>query len=178
MGGDGRGGADTFLAVAGAVRRCTPAAQFVMVGSTGRRGIAPEARAGIEGYSETTLPYDEYCRRAASVDYAVWAGDPAEYQLTASASVVDAVAFGKPVIALRNPFTEWLFETFGTVGCLCADTSGMVDAVVSRAAQGLADEYLEEAARVRRAQAYFSTQHVGGLLRDEFERLRGIPSRT
>jgi len=177
MGGDGRGGAGTFLEVARAVQKRTPAARFVMVGSTGLGRSTTASQVEIEGYSETPLSYAEYCRRAASIDYAVWVGDAAQYQLTASASVVDAVAFAKPLVTLRNPFTEWLFDTFGDIGCLCSDSAEMVEAIVSRAEQGISTEYLEEVAHVRRAQQFFSLERTGHLLRDHLEQL-GRPSRV
>jgi hypothetical protein len=148
-----------------------------MVGSTGLGRSTTASQVEIEGYSETPLSYAEYCRRAASIDYAVWVGDAAQYQLTASASVVDAVAFAKPLVTLRNPFTEWLFDTFGDIGCLCSDSAEMVEAIVSRAEQGISTEYLEEVAHVRRAQQFFSLERTGHLLRDHLEQL-GRPSRV
>ena len=167
LGGDGRGGAEAFERVVRAVRQETQDASFVMVGSTSAK--APWADPDeVEGAGEAPLPYAEYCRRASSIDYAVWLGDVTQYALAASASAVDAVTFSRPLIALRNPYTEWLFETFGDIGQLCDTEAEMVEAIVCRTLRENPSEYAAQVASLRAAQDHFGIRRVGSLLREQF----------
>lgn len=56
---------------------------------------------------------------ARDIDYAVFVHKPITYRFVASGALFDAFSYLKPVIALRNPFFEYYFNTMGDIGYLC-----------------------------------------------------------
>jgi hypothetical protein len=51
--------------------------------------------------------------------YAVWTGNPAHYELTASATFLDTLSYIAPGIFYRNDYVESYFERMGDIGYLC-----------------------------------------------------------
>lgn len=62
------------------------------------------------------------------------------YQLTSSGSVLDALNFEKPIIALKNDLFEALFKMAGNIGFLCDDVASIETIVKSVAENGLSIE--------------------------------------
>jgi glycosyltransferase involved in cell wall biosynthesis len=52
------------------------------------------------------------------------------YRLVASGVLLDAMAYGKPIIAFKTPVTCSLFEEFGDVGNLCETPADMENAII------------------------------------------------
>lgn len=73
----------------------------------------------VKGISSTPLTPDEFQERAREITYSIWLADPDHYRLTASATFLDALAYAKPGIYLRNPFVEHYFNIMGDIGYLC-----------------------------------------------------------
>ena len=85
----------------------------------------------VTGVSSTPLSLEEYSRRARSITYAVWTGDPGAYRLSASSAFLDAVAWAKPGIYLRSPYIEAYFRRMGDIGYLCDDVEAMDGVIAS-----------------------------------------------
>ncbi len=116
---DRQKGFDAFIRLARDVRAQIAEARFLLVGHLGAGNIPADAESLIEGVGREPLPPAAYASRARETAYAVWTGNPAFYQLTASASFLDALSFLKPVICLRNPYAGHYFERMGDIGYLC-----------------------------------------------------------
>ncbi len=74
-----------------------------------------------------------YEQRVAAVHYAVMPYSARHYRMVGSGSVLDALAFGKPIIAVRNDLLQSIFDELGEVGYLCDDREALraqLDAVV------------------------------------------------
>lgn len=69
--------------------------------------------------SSTLMARDIYERKIVEIDYALFLFSPEEYTVRVSGSFYDAVAFLKPIIALRCGFLEKVFDEAGDIGFLC-----------------------------------------------------------
>jgi hypothetical protein len=101
-------------------------ANFTLVGFANST-IPHIASQTIHGVGRAPLSSEEYQQRATSLTYAVWTGNPKDYRLTASASFLDALAYGKPGLYLRNPFVERYFNDMGDIGYLCDDYAALLN---------------------------------------------------
>lgn len=69
----------------------------------------------VRGY----LDRRTYDREIASLDYVLFLGAPGRGRLSACGAAFDALSLARPIIALRGPYLEHLFEQVGDVGYLC-----------------------------------------------------------
>lgn len=77
------------------------------------------------------LTRETYERLLQDTSYTIFPYEPRFYSLVASGAVLDTLAAGKPLIALRNSQFEEMFETMGDIGYLCDDLAE-IRAVVTR----------------------------------------------
>ena len=141
--------------------------RFEMVGFTfdvKTRALA--AAAPIEGVTDQPLSADEYRRRTAAIDYALWTGDSRRYALTASATFQDALSYIKPVVGLRSPFVAHYAERMGDVGYLCDDFAEMVSTVQSLIAEFPTGRYEQQCASILRGRDIFAPETLAPRLRE------------
>lgn len=69
------------------------------------------------------LPHDKYKQLTSEIHYICVFLDPVRYNLSASGTLLDALSFRKPIIALNIPIVENLFNQYGDIGFLCNDES-------------------------------------------------------
>lgn len=67
------------------------------------------------------LSRDEFTRMMASLHYVILPLGESYYKFSPSGALVDAMTFGKPIIATKTPTTEDLFNRFPGIGYLCND---------------------------------------------------------
>lgn len=67
------------------------------------------------------LPLDVYRDQIRSVDYFIMPYDIKTYEFICSGAAMDAIYFGKPIIALKSPYFTYLFDLCGDIGYLCTD---------------------------------------------------------
>lgn len=65
-----------------------------------------------------TLPRSEYDERISKLDYLLFLYPTDSYRVTASGAIMDAIAYQKPILSLRNDYFQYLFDTFGEFGYL------------------------------------------------------------
>ena len=84
-------------------------------------GLELSAGNGIEILSENnqSITQERYEQAIANIDYAIFTFTGDNYVYRTSGSVMDAIAFAKPIIALKHDFFTYLFETSGNIGFLC-----------------------------------------------------------
>lgn len=71
------------------------------------------------------LTRETYERLLQETSYTIFPYEPGFYSLVASGAVLDTLAAGKPLIALRNSQFEEMFQAMGDIGYLCADLAEM-----------------------------------------------------
>ncbi|HVT08249.1 MAG TPA: hypothetical protein VHO67_12395 [Polyangia bacterium] len=84
--------------------------------------IPPSVRSHAAAGPLTRETYERLLREAS---YTIFPYDPGFYSLVASGAVLDTLAAGKPLIALRNSQFEEMFAAMGDIGYLCADLAEM-----------------------------------------------------
>ena len=77
------------------------------------------------------LTRNEYENNISKIDFAVFFFESNQYFFRASGAVIDTIAFGIPIIALKHPFFENLFEQSGPIGYICNDVEEM-EAVLNK----------------------------------------------
>ncbi len=115
-----------FLKIA---RHFAPAAdryRFTLAG--GMMETYSDAERELVGAEYGLLDRVEYLRRIRGLDYVCLPVDPEVYALTASGSLLDAVAALKPVIAYPGGMVKALASA-GPIGFTCEDLNGMMDVV-------------------------------------------------
>lgn len=119
-------GFSDFLGIA---RRFMPAAdryRFSLAG--GMMETYSDAERALVGGEYGLLDRAEYLRRIRALDYVCLPVDPEVYALTASGSLLDAVAALKPVIAYPGGMVKALAAA-GPIGFTCDDLASMMDVI-------------------------------------------------
>ena len=122
-------GIDAFLEVAAAIRARYPdRARFHMLGEF-RPAEAPGAPLDAleEPPTVRPLPRAEFARRMARLDYVMLPFRPGYYDLSPSGALMDAIAWGKPIIATRVKLTIAFQGAYGDIGHLAPDVGGLAD---------------------------------------------------
>lgn len=102
-----------------------------------------DATGTLKGYGveitaddDSFLPRAELDRQLGQLDYILYFYYPDSYRLIASGAIFDAITAGKPVIALRNDFFDYLFRKFGEFGYLESTPTAIAERVKSLVADG------------------------------------------
>jgi hypothetical protein len=75
--------------------------------------------------SSGKIPHSEYITAAHSLHYICLPYSATHYRLSASGILLDALALGKPIIAIELPSLRTLFRQYGELGFLCRDEADM-----------------------------------------------------
>jgi hypothetical protein len=94
---------------------------------------------GRDNPSSEALKLEEYQRRLKEVHYAIWTGDAPTYRLRASATFLDAIAMGKPLIYIKNDFIDYYNTHRGQFG-LPVSGDGELEELMTRLARAPLDE--------------------------------------
>ncbi|NSW56912.1 MAG: hypothetical protein HPY44_12945 [Armatimonadetes bacterium] len=138
--------------------------EFVLIGFL-NTDVPDYPTQDVTGVSHQPLTTEEYCRRGDAITYSIWAGSPAKYRFTASASFVDTLSFVKPGVFLRAPYVESYFAQMGDIGYLCDDYESMRRQITSIIEAPPRDRYREQCANIIRGRRIFSPETVGQSLR-------------
>lgn len=116
-------GFDFFEAISRELHGHKANPRFVLAGYV-NSDIPEDAEKYIEGLTREPIPQVELEARLQACHYVIWAADPEVYRLTASATFVDAMCAGVPVLAVENDFMSHYFKTHGA-GKLCVDAPSL-----------------------------------------------------
>ncbi|MFZ4776168.1 MAG: glycosyltransferase [Terrimicrobiaceae bacterium] len=105
---------------------------------------------GRESGSSEALDSGEYRRRLRESHYAIWLGDASAARLRASATFLDAMAMGKPLIYLKNDFVDYYNSHRGPFGFPVSTVAELEDMLI-RLARTPLDENYELLSRTARA---------------------------
>lgn len=75
------------------------------------------------------LTREEFSENVNQLDYILYFYPRENYKVTASGAILDAIAYEKPIIAIKNEYFQYFFEKFGDFGYLLETLSQMVDVV-------------------------------------------------
>jgi hypothetical protein len=119
-------GFNMFLKLAAECRnfRKSGQAQFLVVGGTDK--LDPDINGSSDvsyASNEWPVPRVQYARLLVEITYAVFVYPSNSYHLRASGALFDAICAIKPIIALRNPYFEYVFGLVGDIGYLCDSMS-------------------------------------------------------
>jgi hypothetical protein len=121
-----------YAAVVEAVMRSSCGVRFELIGHLQGRGRYEDVLAShVEGVRRRPLSYDEYDRRARSVDYAMILADASQHRFTASASLLDAFNFAIPGIYLRTPLVDEYCASVGDIGHVLDSVEEVVHTVLT-----------------------------------------------
>ncbi|MBU8538471.1 glycosyltransferase family protein [Falsiroseomonas tokyonensis] len=101
---------------------------------------------------ESHLPREVYLSRLQALHYVCVPAQGRYYDLAASGTLLDAVAAGKPVVALRHRSLERFFEGAGDIGFLCRDEAELRQVLRDLAVGFDPARHARQAANVRRLQ--------------------------
>jgi glycosyltransferase involved in cell wall biosynthesis len=104
--------------------------EFHAIGHFPREGTVVNRTEALATKPETTLmSRANFHDRVNLLHFVVLPHDPIPYTLTASGVLIDAIAWGKPVIARKIPIFEAMFERHGDIGHLFKDDLDLMDIV-------------------------------------------------
>ncbi len=107
--------------------------QLFIVGNN-QTGIENELIAGST--TKSMLDRETFESLVKSVHFSIFFYGDA-YQLTSSGSILDALNFEKPIIALKNDLFTALFNRAGNIGFLCDDVAGIETIIKTIAENGI-----------------------------------------
>jgi hypothetical protein len=80
-------------------------------------------------YGKKLLSREEYDDKIAALDYVLFFYNSKMYKFTQSGPLIDALFLGKPVIALRNNYFEYIFNKYGNFGILVDTIDEMAELI-------------------------------------------------
>lgn len=109
-----------------------------------------------------------------SLDYAVFFYPEDEYVFRASGAIADFIAKCKPIICLRHPIFEYMFENAGNIGFMCDSLEDMQTKIHEIASKqcDLNSIYREQVNNLKDYQKRFSIQHVAEDLNQQIIKLK------
>jgi len=164
-------GFEPFCRLAAEVTAQASGSEWWLVGFAPNQHEREIAGDWVRGVSPEPLPLAEYTRRAASITYSVIVLPPHAYRLRASASFIDALAYGKPVICLRNPYVASYFARLGDLGYLCDSLDEMRDLILRILSDFPRERYQQQCANARAASKTFSPPYLAPRLRQIIEKI-------
>ena len=127
---------------------------------------------GRDNPSSEALRLEEYQRRLREVHYAIWTGDAPTYRLRASATFLDAIAMGKPLIYIKNDFLDYYNSHRGQFGLPVSDDGGLENLMMRLARAPLDDNYHRLARAALAVSDTFSPETIAPALRSIIEATR------
>lgn len=123
-------GFPAFLEMAAVLReRFSDRVEFHAIGTIPPNSVAPsmEALTVKPGTAKSSRP--DFTRGIQHLHYVCLPYQGAQYELSPSGVLMDAIAFGKPMVSSGIPLVRDLFERFGDIGFLCTDTRNFCDTI-------------------------------------------------
>lgn len=120
---------------------------------------------GRESASSEALQAEEYQRRLRESHYAVWLGDASSARLRASATFLDAMGMGRPLIYLKNDFIDYYNSHRGPFGFPVSSAVELESQLVQLARAPLDDHYKRLAQAALAVSRTFSPETIAPVLR-------------
>jgi glycosyltransferase involved in cell wall biosynthesis len=123
-------GFPAFLEMAAVLReRFCDRVEFHAIGTLPPNSLVPSMEALTVKPAMTKSSRSDFTRDIQQLHYVCLPYQGEHYELSPSGVLMDAIAFGKPVLSTGIPVVRALFERFGDIGYLCTDTLDFCDAI-------------------------------------------------
>lgn len=116
---------------------------------------------------KSMLSKGDFDQFLAGITYALFFYGNDMYKLTASGSILDAISFKKPIIAIRNDYFAHYFNEFGNIGYLVNDLIEMSNIIECIIKDFPTSEYKQQVENLARAQKAFSLNTVEKSIRQQ-----------
>jgi hypothetical protein len=118
------------------------------------------------------LTRKEYEFQLSQLDYAIFFFDENQYIFRASGAVIDAIAFGIPIIVLKHPFFDNLIEQSGPIGYCCNDLSEMEMVLqrISHKNDKVIDEYSMFLNNLGQLKQKYSVENIASDLNNQMDK--------
>lgn len=139
--------------------------EFVVVGGGASQELLSEVKT-IKNLVmfNTHLPYDQMLDEISKLDYALFMYP--SYALKFSAAFLDALSMGIPVIALRNPMFDFVFQKMGNVGYLNNSKEEIIDTILSLQKRKPIEEYKINRENIYQKRTLFSIENFSKTLKE------------
>jgi hypothetical protein len=114
----------------------------------------------------TLISRADFLASVASLHFIILPHEAASYTLTASGVLLDAIAWGKPVIARKIPIFESIFEKHGDIGYLFHDDAEMKEIVGQILQEGDKSRYHRQVLNLRDARKSRAPETLASAYRD------------
>lgn len=116
------------------------------------------------------LTREEYETNVLKLDFALFFYKEPHYIFRASGAAIDIIAFEIPIIALRHPFFENLFEQAGSIGYLCENV-GEIEQIIRKLAnkdEQVKLDFLIFKSNLKKLRTFFTTNQISEDLKKQF----------
>jgi hypothetical protein len=156
-------GTDIFFRLAEEVQsaKTTYKPTFTLIGHIIDKRLKAVPHRSVNTHS-LDVPWDQeaYEKYGRCIDYALFFYRPSAFELRASGTILDALSFVKPIIALESPLTEYYFKKMGDVGYLCENYSAIRDTVLDLLETMPIDRYRQQQENILTQRVQFSPAGV------------------
>ena len=94
------------------------------------------------------------------LDYILNFSERNVYQLRISGTILDAISFIKPIVAIKNDYTEYIFNRCGNIGYLCENMEEMFYHISNIAQGKYINEYNQQLINLKNAQQMFTIEKI------------------
>lgn len=115
------------------------------------------------------LSRETYESELTKVNYLLFFFPENEYIFRASGAVIDAIAFQKPIIALKHPFFDNIFEQGGNIGYICNSVKEMHDLIfnITQSVENYTDAYQSQVSNLKKFKFKFGVTHISNDLHQQ-----------
>jgi glycosyltransferase involved in cell wall biosynthesis len=113
-----------------------------------------------------TLSPEELDSYINMMDFCVFLYPSNYYRFTASGALLEALAHLKPVVALHNPYFDYVFDKMGDVGYLCDTVDEMAAVVKKIVLTGDTTRYNAQRQNIMNGMRLFSTEYLADNMRE------------
>lgn len=108
------------------------------------------------------LPRHQYETEMLKMNYILFFFPENEYVFRASGAVIDAIAFEKPILAIKHPFFENIFNQCGEIGYLCENLTEMEGLIfeLTHDIEKYKSDYKKQILNLKALKYKFSTQAI------------------
>jgi hypothetical protein len=143
--------------------------EFVMIGKVSDLEISNLSANILFPSPHTPLDKEDFENYANKLDYSIFCFSQKSYRLTVSASFYDAIAFIKPIIALRTPFFEYYFNKLGDIGYLCENYKEIEDLIIELNQHKISNRYKQQCKNIQEKRHLLDIENISVKMYNHFK---------
>lgn len=117
------------------------------------------------------LSREQYEIELENLDYILFFYPPTEYIFRASGAVVDFLAKNKPIICLKHPLFEYMFDKAGNIGFMCEDIDAIYKLLekITSSTYDLSTQYAQQVDNITNYKQEFTVTNVAKDLENQIQ---------